>query len=76
LAETSFARGRWAVRHVPPTPRSIVELLRAGTLDAELAATLWVLIEGRVPIIVAADGRGARLGSTAPSRTGGRDARP
>jgi hypothetical protein len=44
---------------VPPTPRSIVELLRAGTLDAELAATLWVLIEGRVPIIVAAAGRGA-----------------
>jgi hypothetical protein len=58
LAETSFARGRWAVRHVPPTPRSIVELLRAGTLDAELAATLWLLIEGRVPIIVAAAGRG------------------
>jgi type IV secretory pathway ATPase VirB11/archaellum biosynthesis ATPase len=44
---------------VPPTPRSIVELLRAGTLDAELAATLWTLIEGRVPIIVAAAGRGA-----------------
>jgi hypothetical protein len=59
LAETSSARGRWAVRHVPPTPRSIVELLRAGTLDAELAATLWLLIEGRVPIIVAAAGRGA-----------------
>jgi hypothetical protein len=58
LAETSFARGRWAVRHVPPTPRSIVELLRAGTLDAELAATLWLLIEGRVPIMVAAAGRG------------------
>jgi hypothetical protein len=30
-----------------------VELLRAGTLDAELGATLWVLIEGRVPVIVA-----------------------
>ena len=37
-----------------PTPRSIVELIRAGVLDADLAATLWVLIEGRVPIIVAA----------------------
>ncbi len=54
MADTSPARGRWAVRHVPPTPRSIVELIRAGTLDAELAATLWVLLEGRVPIIVAA----------------------
>jgi hypothetical protein len=58
LADTSPARGRWAVRHVPPTPRSIVELIRAGTLDAELAATLWLLVEGRVPIIVAAADRG------------------
>jgi hypothetical protein len=54
VAETSPARGRWAIRHVPPTPRSIVELIRSGTLDAELAATLWLLIEGRVPLIVAA----------------------
>ncbi len=57
MADTSPTRGRWAVRHVPPTPRSIVELIRAGTLDAELAATLWLLIEGRVPIIVAAQDR-------------------
>ena len=59
MAETSPARGRWAIRHVPPTPRSIVELIRAGTLDAELAALLWVLIEGRVPLIVAAAAPGA-----------------
>jgi hypothetical protein len=58
LADTSPARGRWAVRHVPPTPRSIVELIRGGTLDAELAATLWLLIEGRVPVIVAAAEQG------------------
>ncbi len=58
MADTSPARGRWAVRHVPPTPRSIVELIRAGTIDADLAATLWVLIEGRVPIIVAAAEQG------------------
>jgi hypothetical protein len=36
-----------------------VELIRSGTLDAELAATLWVLIEGRVPVIVAAAEGGA-----------------
>jgi hypothetical protein len=54
VAETLPARGRWAIRHVPPTPRSIVELIQAGTLDAELAATLWLLIEGRVPIVVGA----------------------
>jgi hypothetical protein len=58
VAETSPGRGRWAIRHVPPTPRSIVELIRAGTLDAELAATLWVLIEGRVPIVVGAWAQG------------------
>ena len=59
MADTSPARGRWAVRHVPPTPRSIVELIRNGTLDAELAATLWVLVEQRVPVIVAGAGSGA-----------------
>jgi hypothetical protein len=35
-----------------------VELIAAGTLDAELAATLWVLIEGRVPLVVAAREQG------------------
>ena len=59
MADTSSARGRWAVRHVPPTPLSIVELIRAGTLDAELAANLWLLIEGRVPLMVAAQAGGA-----------------
>jgi hypothetical protein len=59
VAETSPSRGRWAIRHVPPTPRSIVELIRAGTLDAQLAATLWLLIEGRVPVVVGALPRGA-----------------
>lgn len=58
MAETSPGRGRWAIRHVPPTPRSIVELIRSGTLDAELAATLWVLIEGRVPLVVGAAAQG------------------
>ena len=49
MADTSPSPGRWAFRPLPPEPRSIVELIRAGTLDAELAATLWLLIEGRVP---------------------------
>ena len=55
MAELSPAEGRRAFRLVPPEPRSIVELVRAGTLDAELAATLWLLIEGRVPLVVAAE---------------------
>jgi hypothetical protein len=59
MADASSSPGRWAFRPLPPEPRSIVELIRAGTLDAPLAATLWLLIEARVPIVVAADGHGA-----------------
>lgn len=49
----------WAFRPIPPEPRSIVELIASGTLDAELAAQLWLLIEARVPIVVAAEAQGA-----------------
>lgn len=59
MADTSPARGRWAFRPVPPEPRSIVELIRAGTLDAELAVTIWLLVEARVPLLVAAQGHAA-----------------
>ena len=58
MADTSPPRGRWALRPVPPEPRSIVELVRDGTLDAELAATLWLLVEARVPLVVAAEATG------------------
>ena len=58
MADLSPARGRWAFRPIPPEPRSIVELIAAGTLDAELAAELWLLIEVRVPIVVAAEAQG------------------
>jgi hypothetical protein len=58
VADTSPVRGRWAFRPIPPDPRSVVELIRAGTLDAELAATIWLLLGGQVPLIVAGDGRG------------------
>lgn len=54
MADTSPMPGRWAFRPAPPQPRSITELIRAGTLDVELAATVWVLLEARVPLIVAA----------------------
>jgi hypothetical protein len=36
-----------------------VQLILTGTLDAELAAQLWLLIEARVPLIVAAEEQGA-----------------
>ncbi len=35
--------------------RSIVRLIGDGTVDGELAAQLWLLIDGRVPIVVASD---------------------
>jgi hypothetical protein len=38
----------------PGEPPSLVELVRRGTLDAELAAIVWVLVEGRIPLVVAA----------------------
>ena len=57
MADISPRAGRRAFRPVPPEPRSIVELIAAGTLDAELAAYLWLLVEARVPIVVAAEAR-------------------
>ena len=40
---------------------SVVHLIRAGTLDAELAALAWLMLEARVPLIVAsASGPGDR----------------
>lgn len=57
MADPPLERGRWAFRPIPPEPRSIAALIRDGTLDAELAAALWLLIEGHVPIVVAAAAR-------------------
>ena len=58
MADTSLTRRGWVLRPIPPEPRSIAELIAAGTLDAELAATIWLLLEGRVPVVVAGDGPG------------------
>jgi hypothetical protein len=40
---------------VPGEPPSLVELIRRGTLDAELAALVWIMVEGRIPLVVAAE---------------------
>ena len=47
-------RAWWGFRPPPPEPRSVVQLIRDGTLDPELTALLWLLIEARLPLIVAA----------------------
>ena len=41
-----------------PPRRSIVELIVDGVLDAQLAALTWLLVEARVPVVVAALARG------------------
>src|SRR5262245_30449541 len=37
-----------------PDPPSLVALIAQGVLDAELAALVWVLVEGRIPLVIAA----------------------
>ena len=38
----------------PGDPPSLVALLSQSVIDAELAALIWVLVEGRIPLVVAA----------------------
>lgn len=47
--------GWWGYHWSPPTPLSVVQLIRAGSLDAPLAALLWLLIEHRASLLVAAE---------------------
>ncbi len=46
--------GWWGPPWAAPVPRSIAELIRDGVLDADLGGLLWLLIEARLPIVVAA----------------------
>ena len=39
--------------------RLLVDLLRAGALDAELAALLWLLLDARTPVVVVGTEPGA-----------------
>jgi hypothetical protein len=47
----------WTPPGAPPS-RSVAHLIAEGTLDADLAAIVWLLVEGRVPLVV---GAGPRL---------------
>ena len=54
----SFDQAGWWGPHAPDAePLSVVQLIRSGTLDAELAGLLWLLLEARVPVLVAAGPR-------------------
>ena len=46
--------GWWGYRAEPAEPRSIVELIERGSLDARLAAFLWLAIERRASLAVTA----------------------
>ena len=48
----------WLRAAMTPPRRSIVELIRGGVLDAELAALAWLLVEARLPLIVGGLARG------------------
>jgi hypothetical protein len=49
----------WFRAVTSPPRRSIVELIADGVLDAELAALAWVLLDARLPLIVAGLAQGA-----------------
>lgn len=51
--------GWWGFGWDVPDPLSIVDLIRAGNFDARTAALLWLLIEARASVVVAADPPGA-----------------
>jgi hypothetical protein len=48
-----FITGARRGAHAPDEFLSVVALIRTGTLDAGLASLLWLLVEGRVPLVVA-----------------------
>jgi hypothetical protein len=58
VSDISSPWGRRSFQPRRPEPRSVVELISSGVLDAELAAQLWLLIAARVPIVVAAEAQG------------------
>src|SRR5437867_12738565 len=45
----------WGWHWEPPVPMSIIELIKAGNLDARLSAMLWIAMERGASLIVAAD---------------------
>jgi hypothetical protein len=51
--------GWWGYGWHAPEPRSIVALIEGGTLDARAAATVWLMLEARASVVVAAQAPGA-----------------
>jgi len=53
VSEPAHASRPGATGARPGDPPSLVALIAQGVLDSELAALVWVLVEGRIPLIVA-----------------------
>lgn len=51
--------GWWGYGWRAPASLSVVELIERGTFDARTASTLWLMIERRASIVVAAEAPGA-----------------
>lgn len=51
--------GWWGLGWDVPSPLSVLDLIAAGNFDAETAALLWLLVEARASIVVAAHPPGA-----------------
>ena len=45
----------WGWHWEPPTPMSIIEIIRAGNMSARVAAMLWIGLERGASLIIAAD---------------------
>src|SRR3954452_18111606 len=61
-ATSSAGAGREAVASGAMDPTAITTLLHDGWLDAELAGLLWLLVEGRTPVVVVGRDAAARDG--------------
>src|SRR3954452_5536396 len=59
-ATSSAGAGREAVASGAMDPTAITTLLHDGWLDAELAGLLWLLVEGRTPVVVVGRDAAAR----------------
>ncbi len=55
--------------HHAAAPLGVSRLVAAGTLDAELAALLWILVEGGLPVLVCGSAAETDLASIAAALT-------
>lgn len=50
-----FPEGWWGYHWTPPRPMSAVEIVRSGSLDARLMASLWAVVSRRRSVVLASE---------------------